>query len=233
MGHPLIISYFTPGTAYEGHAASLQRSAERIGLDTRIEPRAARASWLENCAQKALFVQEIRAETDRPILWIDADAMINRPLIELVDSKVDLAVVKRDGWSFYGAQIYFGNSPFARQLIDRWSTYCRDYPQIWDQVTLGYAWWDLALSGSVSVEWLPETISAKSKTRLIERFFQRAFKHPAIFQKQESRRSKTIQAKTSLPEYRSDMLPEWWREAAMNNRPFEMSHSQRQELGLC
>jgi hypothetical protein len=145
MQHPLIVSYYTLGTAYETHAMALAEDARRLGLAARIEPRAARGSWLENCAQKASFIQEIHRQEQRPLPWLDADARLHRPLHELQGITADFAAVRRRGWEFSGGQVYFGAGPATTRLLDIWCDYCERFPQIWDQVSLGYAWWELSL----------------------------------------------------------------------------------------
>jgi hypothetical protein len=231
LGHPLIVSYYTPNTPYEGHARELAASARRLGLDARIESRPAKASWVENCAQKSLFIQEMRRATDRSILWVDADAVIRRPLTELVNCHADMAAVKRQGWDFSGGQIYFGTGPGAEALIDLWCRYCRDFPHVWDQVSLGYAWWDMALENRISVEWLPETILAKVKQRPISARMQMAFSRAAILHKQESRSSKKVRHRRD-EEFPGDLLPEWWRAAAIKNLPFAIGPELLPDLGL-
>jgi hypothetical protein len=225
------VSYYTPNTPYEKHAKALAASARRLGIDSRIEPRPAKATWVENCAQKSLFIQDMRRKTDRGILWVDADAIIRRPLTELVDCRADVAAVKRSGWAFSGGQIYFGTGPNAEALIDLWCRYCRDFPHIWDQVSLGYAWWDMAIENKISVEWLPETIFEKVEQNGLRRLLQRAFSRTAILHKQESRRSKRTQQR-HLIEFKGDHLPEWWRSAAIENLPFAIASEFLSELGL-
>jgi hypothetical protein len=173
----------------------------------------------------------MRRGTDRDILWVDADAVVRRPLTELVNCHADFAAVKRDGWAFSGGQIYFGTGLGAEALIDLWCQYCRDFPHIWDQVSLGYAWWDLAVENRISVEWLPETIFEKVEQKRIRRLLQWAFSRTAIFHKQESRRSKKIQQR-HLIEFKGDHLPEWWRAAAIENLPFAIAPQFLPELGL-
>jgi len=231
MSHPIIVSYYTRNTAYEGHAAELRRSIDKLGLDCRIEPREAKSSWVENCAQKAQFIREMRERESRPILWIDADAVLRRPLHELVDSDADFATVRRRGWEISSGQVYFGTGSKAEALIDTWCKYCRDYPYIWDQVSLGYAWWDTSLRVNLNTLWLDERILLILNRKSFKRFFQIAFNQAAIIHKQESRRSKKNHRKI-LPEYRNDMLPEWWKEAARKNAPFPVGQERLDELGL-
>lgn len=232
MTHPLIVSYYTPGTAYEDHASALKASVDRLGLDSRIEPRAPKASWVENCAQKALFVRDMRQQDERPILWIDADAILRRPVTELERFSGDFAVVKRGGWSFYGGQVYFGSGPNAEDLIERWCRYCTDYPNIWDQVSLGYAWWDLSLETDLQTLWLEPGLFAKSKRNWLARYAQGVLSKAAVVHKQESRRSKAGQRAPRESEFSNDHLPAWWRQAATLDKPFVLDEAGKQELGL-
>lgn len=228
---PLVVSYYTPNTRYEVHARKLARSLARFDVDHVIQPRRARESWVENCAQKSAFVQEMRRSSERSILWIDADAFLVRPLSGLADLDADFAAVKRDGWSFYGGQIYFGTGDPALELVERWAFYCQRHPHIWDQVTLGYAWWDMVLGGGLKSHWLPQSFSAKLKRNQLARIAQRVTTSATILHRQESRVSKRLQA-PRVGEFGNDHLPRWWREAAALDRPFPLDAAQLMELGL-
>jgi hypothetical protein len=231
--HPTIVSYYTPNSAYERHAYKLKRSLGRLGLESIIEPREARHSWVENCAQKAEYVQEIRRKIKRPILWVDADAIMQRPFYELCDCPADLAVVKRQGWNFSGGQIYFGPGTGADLIIDIWADYCRKYPHVWDQVSLGYAWWDAVLTTEISALWLDDSVFLKLERRFFRRIKQRLAGSAAVFlHRQESGRSRRKQGKPDVDVFKSRSLPMWWREAAQKNAPFMLTREQRLELGL-
>lgn len=231
-GHPLIVSYYTPGTAYETHAMELAEDARRLGLAARIEPRAQRGSWVENCAQKASFIQEMHQQEQRPLLWLDADSRLRRPLRILEGSAADLGVARREGWEFYSGQVYFGAGPTTSRLIDIWCDYCVRFPQVWDQVSLGYAWWELSLQQQVSTLWFGERLFTKVSKRPLGRLWQRLFTRAPIVQKQESRRSKARQGDPATREFGMDDVPLWWREAAKQQAPFPLDAGQRRELGL-
>ena len=230
--HPLIVSYYTPGTAYETNAMALQQDAMRLGLPARIEPRPARGSWVENCAQKAGFIRELHRQERRPLLWLDADARLRRPLHVLEGISADLAVARRRGWEFYTGQIYFGAGPAAARLLDIWCDYCEKFPQIWDQVSLGYAWWELSLEQKLATLWLDGNLFQKVSRRPSVRLWQRLFTRPPILQQQESRRSKPKQGAPDRPEFGMDDVPLWWREAAKRESPFPLDAAQRTALGL-
>lgn len=231
-GHPLIVSYYTPGTAYEAHAMALAEDASRLRLAARIEPRPARGSWVENCAQKAGFIRELHREERRPLLWLDADARLRRPLAVLQGSSADFAIVRERGWAFYSGQIYFGAGPAASRLLDIWCDYCARFPQVWDQVSLGYAWWELSLRETVEVLWLKRRLFQKTPRSTAERLRQRLFPPAPILQRQESRRSKAAQGAPARPEFGMDDVPLWWRKAAAREAPFPLDAAQLGALGL-
>ncbi|RCS24413.1 hypothetical protein DUT91_09060 [Phyllobacterium salinisoli] len=226
---PVIVSYYTPATAYETLAQKLQKSAERLGLDTIIEPRPAKSSWVENCAVKASFIRDVWQRSERPICWVDADAELLRLPRELMGIDSDFAAVKRQGWNFSGGQIYFGKSAAAGRLIDRWSAYCSEYPLVWDQVSLGYAWWELSQEQDMKTTWLGENILTKASRRSLKTWLRRRITNAAFFHVQESRRSRKADERK---EFGSWNIPQWWRDAAGANRPFPLTAAQRIELGL-
>jgi len=231
-GHPLIVSYYTPGTAYETLAMALQEDARRLGLPARIEPRPPLGSWVENCAQKAGFIRELHRELRRPLLWLDADARLRRPVRLLEGISADLGVARRGGWEFYTGQIYFGTGPVADRLLDIWCDYCARFPQVWDQVLLGYAWWELSLQQKVSTLWFRESLFDKVSKRRAGRLWQTLFSRAPIVQQQESRRSKAKQGAPERPEFGMDDVPLWWREAAKREAPFPLDAGQRRALGI-
>lgn len=234
MSHPLIVSYYTPNSAYEVHARTLLEDTKRLGLEARIEPRPARTSWLENCAQKAEFIFQMHEQEQRPLLWIDADARLLRPLDMLRGEGIDFAAVILNGWEFMGGQIYFGTSPVAAQLLQRWRDYCLAFPHIWDQVSLGYAWWDVSLETNFSTLILPKRVMKKAP-RTVGQWLKQALppSRPCIFHQQESRRSKATQEASKQAEFGMDHIPLWWRKAVINGGgPFPLTPLQRQELGL-
>lgn len=232
MQHPLIVSYYTPGTAYEDHARVLAEDVRRLGLAARIEPRPARGSWLENCAQKAGFIREMHQQERQPLLWLDADARLYRKLHELEGITADFAAVRRRGWEFVGGQIYFGTSPAATKLLDIWCDYCERFPQIWDQVSLGYAWWELSLQQQFTTYWLEQRLYTRVARRPAVRLLQQLFARAPILHQQESRRSKAKQSGPVRPEFGMDNIPLWWRDAAERQAPFPLDEQQRRDLGL-
>ncbi len=232
---PVFVSYYTPDTAYEERAEELRQSLEKFGLDHVILPVVSKGDWTSNCAQKAEVIQRLRSEVSKPVCWVDADCRILRKPGFLRDFNHDFAVVNRMGWRFASGQIVFGTSKKADRIFDEWLRLCRTYPQIWDQVSLTYAWWNVSLTDDLDTFWLPESSMCISHTRWRKRLFKRLTTRAVFYHEQESRRSRKSLPSTSLgdrEEFRSEDLPDWFRQSMMKLEPFELDGSALQELGL-
>ncbi len=229
--HPTVVSYYTPNSRYEDHANRLAKSLSVLGIPYRIEARESLGSWVRNCSQKALFVRDMRNEVSGPIIWIDADAVVRRPLDNLRGCDADFSVVKRDGWSFSGGQIFFADSVNAKTLIDVWCDYATNFPHVWDQVTLDYAWWDCDYAGNLSTVWMDPGVFTKQSRTALGRLKQRIFSNATIVHAQESRTSKRTMP-SAVREVSTSDVRRWWREAASHDRTFALSSEQRAELGL-
>jgi hypothetical protein len=66
----------------------------------------------------------------------------------------------------------------------------------------------------------------------LKRLCQRMTTKAAIIHKQESRQSKDKMLRPDKRVFRTRDIPGWWREAAKEERPFQLSDAQRSELGL-
>lgn len=228
----LFCSYFTLNTPYEEQAKRLKNSLNRLNLDHYVEGLPGKNSWVENCAQKASFVKSVREQSDRPICWLDADAVVIKRPETLMAFKSDFGVLAWDGWQFSGGQILFGTSKKARILVRRWEEYSTAFPKIWDQVTLAYAWWDTELAVGLETEWLPETLIVKRKGNWLSKIRQRLFNRKSeIFHWQASRENLTKHDADPVIFSDSD-LPQWWREAVADQKIFELSDIQKRELGI-
>ena len=77
---PLVVSYYTKETPYEKEVEHLIESCKKFGLEYHIEGIEDRGSWEENCAYKPYFMREKMKALQRPLLWVDADAVFLKPL---------------------------------------------------------------------------------------------------------------------------------------------------------
>lgn len=156
-----MVSFYTPGTAYEELARHLAASVRERGLPLRIEARKRQATWAETCAQKPFFIREALEKHPR-VLWLDADARLMAFPELLRDADADFAVHRRDGLGpqmrFASGTVYFSRR--ARCLVDRWCEVQSRSPRMWDQEALFRAWseWE---EGTVRSLFLPKPYLTK------------------------------------------------------------------------
>lgn len=77
---PVVISFYTNNAYYVKHAARLVAQCERLGYHHYIVNRKYGDNWLENCRKKPMFILEMLGKLNRPVLWVDVDCEILRPL---------------------------------------------------------------------------------------------------------------------------------------------------------
>ncbi len=190
---PLFVSYYTADTPYEALAADLRASLDRHGLPHRIEPVPSRGSWVANTGLKARFIERVWSESKGPICWLDADAAVLRPPAFLAENPFDFAIVRRDGWEDMSGLLYFARSEAAGRLIAEWSRLCADNPNVWDQVLLSLAWFNMAKTRPLASQWLspglfrfPRPLVRDLRDRLFYYPSRRKIR-PFIDQKQASR----------------------------------------------
>lgn len=132
-----IISYYTD--EYEEDAKELAETVAKFGYDTsHIQHRESKNSWELNCQQKATFIKEKLQELDTPIVWLDADARLNKELKLFEEAPkffIDLAVHFK-GTRLLSGTLYLDNKPATHQLVDEWIEAHQNDEKVWDQVSL-------------------------------------------------------------------------------------------------
>ena len=175
----IFVSFYTP--AYEPHAVKLMRSLERWQLDYDIEERPQTAGWCATCATKPAYILAKRNEYDGPLVWVDADATVDRdPIILREGYDADIAVHYRDGHELLSGTIWIGDTPGARDLLHRWSAACQRDPGVWDQRTLQ----KIVESGAYRVAQLPAAYVAIYDAKMSD--------NPVITHWQASRQSRKV-----------------------------------------
>ena len=157
-----IITFHTDDQLYTAAAARLKASADRLSIPVHIETVPSRGSWEENCAFKAEFVRDQWRNVDVPIVWLDADATLNAYPSLFASLDTDFAINKNRGWIFAGGTLYFGRSPAAQVLLDRWVYHCRANPHRSDDLSLDYAWAEITRESPLRTVWLPQSYRWRS-----------------------------------------------------------------------
>ena len=144
---PIIVSYYTADTPYATMATRLRASCESLDLDHYIVALESLGSWEANTAAKASVCRLAWEQVGRPILWVDADAVIHQRPELLRGASADFAVHRWKGQYFASGTVFFNQTPMARQLLNRWVHRCAadlDRATL-DQTHLEDAWKELIL----------------------------------------------------------------------------------------
>lgn len=146
---PLVVSYYTKDTLYQLEVQNLIASCEMWGLEHHVEPIDSLGSWERNCAFKPLFLYQKLEQFQRPLLWLDADAVFLQKPEMLAQFAADIATrINPD----YGADhpskvitgsLYINNTEAAKRVLKVWAKGCIDAlldtnrtEELWDQVIL-------------------------------------------------------------------------------------------------
>jgi hypothetical protein len=125
---PLVVSYYTEGTPYEEEVKHLRASCERYGIECHIEGILDRGSWEGNCAYKPYFMKDKMEQFQRPLLWVDADAVFVQAMRFEEFMFSDLGIVKYKNvedvrFCVNAATIYVNATKGGMQALDVWCGY--------------------------------------------------------------------------------------------------------------
>lgn len=144
-----VVSYYTPD--YEDYANDLARSLNLHMPDTPYELEAIdQVSWKKATCRKGQFMLDKLRASDRPILWIDADALV-KDAFKMPD--VDFAIFARfadrlrANWSPFRSGTVYLAKPHGMELAKLWAAYCKNQNDGIDQWALWDAWRDLMSRG--------------------------------------------------------------------------------------
>ena len=173
---PLVVSFYTKDTPYEQEVQNLLASLERWGIDYDVRGLRAGANWHVNCLMKAAFCRDRIAEHARPIIWLDADAVVERypRLCWELDQHFDFAICPtgpRGEHKFLAGTLWFNQSEASRRLLATWVQACEKPRHQWsreeqntpDQVFLHAAWRRMHAEPSshpLRTFWLPQSYCA-------------------------------------------------------------------------
>lgn len=145
----IVCSFFTDDR-YRRAAERLKMSCEvaKVPCDIRQVPDL--GSWQKNTLQKSAFmIQEFdRFPEENALVWLDADAVLVRPPLLLLETKRDvmayrwspLTLFRSASWHNYGTlfsgTLYFKRSLFSREILEAWDDENKRHPERLDQKNL-------------------------------------------------------------------------------------------------
>lgn len=126
---PLVVSYYTKNTPYEKEAENLRNSCKKFGIDHQIEGIPDQGDWVKNCAFKPQFLKQKMQEFQRPLLWVDADAVFLQPLCFEEFMFFPAAITWYEGvedpaFAVHAGTLYINSSKEGLATLDLWCQCC-------------------------------------------------------------------------------------------------------------
>lgn len=126
---PVITSFYTKNTGYEAQAEYLKASLRRFNYDNHIEGVPDRGDWHKNVYQKPSFIMRMmRKFPNRPIVFVDADAIIRKNPVLFNDFDCDIACHFFQDKELLSGTLYFGNTKGSRYIVRKWLDENRFHP---------------------------------------------------------------------------------------------------------
>lgn len=194
-----VVAFYTKDTVYEQEADIWAKSFE--SCDTLIYPVDSRGSWELNCGIKSEVLITALLESDEPILYVDIDARLRRPLEAIPNPGLPgfcfqkhTTNCKTFNRRLCSGTIYLPQTADSFRILLAWNKLQKENPKTWDQVTLQH----IVESNMYGYQVLPSKwlgIAGKGRTEQE----QGCIKHKAIIHHtQASRRFKGIINKAQI-----------------------------------
>lgn len=155
MTNPIIISFFTDDWEYPKHAERLKKECESHGLEYHIEQRESTKDYIKNTSIKPFFIRDCIDKFQRPVFWVDVDALIMKKIdIEIKDQ--DIAACRyfnekiKRSWSV--ASLFFNYTEKSKIFLDHW---CDNSKNVTDEASFEITW--QSLKEKVKILQLPES----------------------------------------------------------------------------
>lgn len=143
---PTIISFYTENTSYEKEAEDLITSCEKFNLSYSIDPMPNFGSWEKNCCFKPKYIFKKLLDLQKPVLWLDADAIVyQKPtLFETLETDVALhsnpTLPDKHPSKVNSGTLLFHPTPATFTLLENWDQETERLletdPEPWDQISL-------------------------------------------------------------------------------------------------
>jgi len=129
----LLISFYSDiegRTYYSDNAKRLIGECESLGIPHDIQEKETLGTYQLNCLSKPQYILDRLNELNRPLLWMDIDSKIHKPLVifDQFDETVDMVVATANGQlsGIKASPLYFGNTEMARELLNVWIATTKD-----------------------------------------------------------------------------------------------------------
>jgi len=137
MPRGTIVAFHTDDAMYRAEAERFARRLDALGLPYDITVVPPRDQWVENCAMKAEFLQDVRKRVRGPLLYLDVDSYVHAdpwPYLSQYDGDA-AAYVHRDGEMMTGS-ILLNDTAGSSWVLKEWVERQKQNPLEWDQRVL-------------------------------------------------------------------------------------------------
>lgn len=128
---PLVISFYTVDTPYQREVENLISSCHRYGIEYHVEGLTSRGSWILNVAMKPEFICEKMLAFQRPVFWVDADAVFKKKPAWEQFGRYDLAVREMEAHpddpylKLAAGSLFFNYNPTMIRFVREWVELCQ------------------------------------------------------------------------------------------------------------
>jgi|TARA_Y100000034_G_scaffold136704_1_gene215044 hypothetical protein len=132
MKTPLISFYsdIEETTYYSEHASRIIKECEELEIPYDIQKKESLGSYQLNCLSKPQYILDKMEELNCPVLWMDIDSKIHKPLdiYDDFDESVDVIVATANGRlsGMKASPLYFGNTEKSKEFIKAWISTTKD-----------------------------------------------------------------------------------------------------------
>lgn len=146
---PLIVSFYTRNTPYEKEVENLISSCKSYEVEHYVEGISSFGSWELNCAYKPFFLLQKLQEFERPLLWVDADAVFKQKLEWIQQFDLDISTRIQDNLSenhhskVITGTVFVNHTPSAKKILTQWCKKCTETllnedraEEFWEQCAL-------------------------------------------------------------------------------------------------
>lgn len=153
---PLFVSYYTVKSGYDKYAKQLMKSLEALNLEMDVQAIKGKGKWDLDTKLKPDFIQKMRQRhPGRTLVWLDADAVVNKVPELLLKSDADIAVHYRGTEGVISNCVLFADTKVANDILADWKGLCENpkNEKVWDQKLLQQA---IEAHKKAKVEKLPD-----------------------------------------------------------------------------
>ena len=129
----LLISFFSDiedKTYYSDNSERIIKECESLGIPFDIQEKESLGSYQLNCLSKPKYILDKLEELNHPVLWMDIDSKIHKPLdiFDKFDGTADMVIATANGQlsGIKASPLYFGNTDKAKDFIRAWISTTED-----------------------------------------------------------------------------------------------------------